>query len=355
MDSRYVYKKYLEKQNYVKNLWLANFVQVLALLTFSTFVMEIVIFYVILSQKMLLHPVHIYWLKFILLPISLELIIVGISFLVYNLLRTNIYVKQMILSICFVVYGFVAVCMHTGYVAILAVGVIPILVAIVHERYSILVVNYLLTTVLYSFGAYTRFFDPWKKINGPYLINTAIVLFLYFVALILGVFIIRYYRHLSKNDLMDSVDRFEIVERVHVDGIDSVVSYVDLMASLTNFDFLNEDYSIALIDIHDLTHLNRRYSFEYGDKLLIQIGNILKKRDIKGSFYRYGGDKFCVVYATDNRKPVDEYLDDVIKECQVFDDNISLAVGFKQYDRELTLEQNLNEAYIQLQKAKKAN
>lgn len=354
MDSRYVYKKYLEKQNYVKNLWLANFVQVLALLTFSTFIMEIIIFYVILSQKMLLHPVHVYWLKFILLPIALELAIVGVSYLVYTFAKTSIYIKQMILSICFVVYGFVAVCMHTGYVAILAVGVIPILVGVVHERYSILIVNYLLTTVLYAFGAFNTILDPWKKVNGTYLINVAVVLFLYFVAFILSVFIIRYYRQLSKNDLMDSVDRFEINERVHVAGIESVVSYVDLMAALTNFDFANEEYSIALVDIHDLTHLNRRYSFEYGDKLLVQIGNILKNRDIKGSFYRYGGDKFCVVYASDNLKPVDEYLDDVIRECQVVDDNITLAVGFKQYDRELTLEQNLNEAYIQLQKAKKS-
>ena len=355
MDSRYVYKKYLEKQNYVKNLWLANFVQVLALLTFATFIMEIVIFYVILSQKMLLHPVGVYWVKFILLPISLELALVGVSYLVYNFAKTTIYLKQMILSICFVVYGFVAVCMHTGYVAILAVGVIPILVGVVHERYSILVVNYFLTTGLYAFGAFNKVLDPWKNIDGAYLINVAVVVFLYFVAFLLGIFIIRYYRQLSKNDLMDSVDRFEIVERVHVAGIDSVVSYVDLMAALTNFDFANEDYSLALVDIHDLTHLNRRYSFEYGDKLLIGIGNILKNQNIKGSFYRYGGDKFCVVYANDNPKPVDEYLEDVIKECQVFDDNISLAVGFKQYDLELTLEQNLNEAYIQLQKAKKSN
>ncbi len=354
MDSRYVYKKYLEKQNYVKNLWLANFVQVLALLTFFTFIMEIVIFYVILSQKLLLHPVHVYWIKFILLPISLELAIVGVSYLVYTFAKTGIYFKQMILSICFVVYGFVAVCMHTGFVAILAVGVIPILVGVVHERYSILFVNYILTTALYSFGAFNTIFDPWKNIDGVYIINVAVVLFLYFVAWILGIFIIRYYRLLSKNDLMDSVDRFEINERVHVEGIESVVSYVDLMAALTSFDFVNEEWSIALIDIADLTHLNRRYSFEYGDKLLVQIGSILKKRGINGSFYRYGGDKFCVVYSADNSIPVDEYLEDVIKECQVVDDNISLAVGFKQYDHELTLEQNLNEAYIQLQKAKKS-
>ncbi len=353
MDSRYVYKKYLEKQKYIKNLWLANFVQVLALLTFFAFIMEIVIFYTILSQRMLLHPVHIYWLKFILTPIALELGIVVISYFIYNYSKIGLYQKQLALSICFVVYGFVATVLHTGYVAILAVGIIPILISVIHERYSIIIINFFLSLGLHSFGAFTTVFDPWKKIDGVYLINSCIIFSLYFVAFILGIFIVRYYRQLSRNDLMESVDRFNINERVHVEGVDSVVSFVDLMAALGKYDFSREGSSIILIDIHDMTHLNKRYSFEYGDKLLKKIAESLKKETIIGSFYRYGGDKFCVAYSGENVQTIENYLEDVVNDCKNEDDNINLAIGYKKYDQALTLEQNLNEAYTNLQQSKK--
>lgn len=353
MDSRYVYKKYLEKQKYIKNLWLANFVQVLALLTFCALIMEIIVFYTILSQGMLLHPVHIYWIRFILTPIAFELVIVGISYGIYNFSKLSLYAKQMALSLCFVVYGFVATMMHTGYVTVLAVGIIPILLAIIHERYTILMANFGASIVLFAFGAYTNFFDPWKKIDGEYLINSSIIFFLYFVAFILGVFIVRYYRQLSRNDLMESVDRFTINERVNVEGVSSVVSFVDLMEALVKYDFSKPGSSIILIDIHDMTHLNKRYSFEYGDKLLYQIAARLKRGDIIGSFYRYGGDKFCVAYSGANVEPLEQYLEGVVADCKKEDDNITLAIGYKEYDGALTLEQNLNEAYANLQKSKK--
>lgn len=80
--------------------------------------------------------------------------------------------------------------------------------------------------------------------------------------------------------------------------------YYDYLTHLPNRYFLYEYYSssncqfvVALLDFDNFTYINDSYGHHFGDKVLVEISNMLIEIvKEKGKIFRFGGDEFVVLF-----------------------------------------------------------
>lgn len=82
---------------------------------------------------------------------------------------------------------------------------------------------------------------------------------------------------------------------------------------------LNEcDYAMLFIDIDNFKEINDKYGHDYGDIILIEIANILKRNVFTSDFVvRLGGDEFIIFFREIN-------VDKIYKKGLTIKDNIAL-------------------------------
>ncbi|HDM70041.1 MAG TPA: GGDEF domain-containing protein [Thermotogales bacterium] len=59
---------------------------------------------------------------------------------------------------------------------------------------------------------------------------------------------------------------------------------------------VDKNYSVMFLDVDNLKQINDNYGHDVGDKVLIEVANVIKKNVRKSDLVmRYGGDEFVVV------------------------------------------------------------
>lgn len=132
----------------------------------------------------------------------------------------------------------------------------------------------------------------------------------------------------------------------------SLMEYLKMWMNFTN----KESLSIAIFDIDDFSKVNDTMGHIVGDKVLIQVGQIMtdlvRKTDMVG---RYGGEEFLIIYPTASlkqtmgsseriRQAIEDY--NFAKDCR-----ITISGGVYQYQGE-SVEEFINKADQNLYKAK---
>lgn len=116
---------------------------------------------------------------------------------------------------------------------------------------------------------------------------------------------------LSEKDnftILDTLTYFFSIsmERMHLNEVLKHNSYYDMLTGLYNRNKFMEDTDkrskedgpptgIVYVDVNGLKTLNDLFGHRYGDKVLLECANILKKAFPKASVYRIGGDEFVVL------------------------------------------------------------
>ena len=118
-----------------------------------------------------------------------------------------------------------------------------------------------------------------------------------------------------------------------------------------------EDLSIAIFDIDDFSKVNDNKGHIIGDKVLIQVANIMTKSVRDTDFIgRYGGEEFIVIYPKTNLKDAIATSDRIRKAVEEYcfeeDVRITISGGVYQYHGEELVE-FINKADEKLYKAKK--
>ncbi len=89
----------------------------------------------------------------------------------------------------------------------------------------------------------------------------------------------------------------------------------------------------AFIDVDRFKYINDKIGHDAGDKVLVQIGTLLKKKVRATDFVaRWGGDEFVVVFLSDNKIAVQEKLAVISEELSNYDfkfiDKVSITLSF---------------------------
>ncbi|MBB6696555.1 GGDEF domain-containing protein [Clostridium algidicarnis] len=122
--------------------------------------------------------------------------------------------------------------------------------------------------------------------------------------------------------------------------------------------------TICFIDIDGFKYINDNYGHIKGDKVLKDVGNVLKRSVRKTDIVmRIGGDEFVIVFCNtkiDNAnrlwRGIDEQINKLNKETY-YNYNISLSYGFSEYSSEslLSIKELLHNADKSMYSNKRSN
>ncbi len=108
---------------------------------------------------------------------------------------------------------------------------------------------------------------------------------------------------------------------------------------------------LIICDLNNLKRCNDTKGHEMGDKYLIDAATlILKVFDKVGKCYRIGGDEFCVVIERAEKFKVEEYLEQLKKEQEIYnsvstDIDMQIACGYAIHDKaDITIEETRSRA-----------
>lgn len=137
-----------------------------------------------------------------------------------------------------------------------------------------------------------------------------------------------------------------IVKLMYIDGMTRVGNknaYMECVDTLYKcIEGKNQcDFSVMVVDINDLKKVNDTYGHDYGDLLIQNAAEILKKVWGKSFVYRTGGDEFVVIYSDVKKSILEEKLllfEEEIKEYNRQNHRrelyLQIAIGMAVYDPE---------------------
>jgi diguanylate cyclase (GGDEF)-like protein len=111
--------------------------------------------------------------------------------------------------------------------------------------------------------------------------------------------------------------------------------YYDSLTRLHNKTYLdkilneNKEQTLLLLDINNFSYINNTYGFEVGDKLLVEVANILNKELKYQQICKLEADQFAIVLnpATDIKKDV-QRIKEFFYGHELFIDSIALNISF---------------------------
>ena len=123
---------------------------------------------------------------------------------------------------------------------------------------------------------------------------------------------------------------------------------------------LEKDFIVIHIDLDDFKEINDKYGFVFGDSVLVEFANILKKNvEDVGFASRYDGQEFVVMIDKLGKDETLGILDNVKEELGEFSTNIkqdkfTFSAGMVVDDKTLDLDEILATANDKLHQAKRA-
>lgn len=170
-------------------------------------------------------------------------------------------------------------------------------------------------------------------------INKKWIGLLFFITLILFLSILRQIR-ISRNYRKQSLIDF-------LTGLFNRKAYYQKLDHIYNNTYKsNKKPYLLLFDIDDFKNINDKYGHSIGDKVLIELGKLLKQ--VKNDFgfsARIGGEEFALVYFSEDKKTVLKYCENLINEIaalkiiyQAIEIRITVSLGVS----EINQSENLN-------------
>ena len=142
------------------------------------------------------------------------------------------------------------------------------------------------------------------------------------------------------------------------------IANIDALTGLNNRRALNrvrEFSGILMMDIDDFKSINDTYGHDTGDKVLKNIGTILKTHTrAKDYTCRFGGDEFCVVFVDCNEEVIKNRAEAIRKtiitnaRIPKTERDITVSIGYSYNAGEKSLEEVMKEADVALYKSKES-
>ncbi|NLY45758.1 MAG: GGDEF domain-containing protein [Tissierella sp.] len=135
--------------------------------------------------------------------------------------------------------------------------------------------------------------------------------------------------------------------------------YWERIINNKNFDFVDKNFTLIIMDIDDLKQLNDIYGHLMGDKAIGIVGQSIKKAIRKDDIgLRYGGDEFIVVLFNQDKEvayKVIERIKSEIKELAAkYSLSIQISIGVASNTSMKSIEDVIKKADIDLYKEKNA-
>ncbi|MXQ72723.1 diguanylate cyclase [Clostridiaceae bacterium DONG20-135] len=300
-----------------------------------------------------------YWLTYILIPGLIGLILIHIGRTVVLHKKLSVRQKEYCMSFLFVLITFNLSFVHSSYVTILFVSIVPLLMTVIYEQKR-------LTSVTAVFGILLQIISALgimlhgDTFTSLYLINLVIIILCTCASWAVAIAMIQFARMKKQIIINQDVERKILRQRIHLDELTGVGSR---QAMLQHLEMLaneqEQDFFIAMIDIDEFKHINDCYGHLYGDRVLHCFGECMCGLGKTCYPYRFGGDEFCVLFMESHAESVRQLLQRLQKDfsrmmCKINDNSsITFSAGFAKRESDQSMMEIIHFADVALYESKK--
>lgn len=246
-----------------------------------------------------------YWMKYILVPISVGVVILVLAKRVYMSEHLSIVQKEYRISFLFVCEALNLSFIHSGNISILFVNVIPILMSVIYENKRLTSLVSISGLFIEIICAFVTFWDLYKVIDYEYIINLIVILIITCVIWQVCFMMIRFAKMKKEITIHRDMERQILRQRIHRDELTKVGNRQAMLNHLKDLDQQSSAaYFIAMIDIDEFKSINDHFGHLFGDKVLRCFGECLGNISDFAYAYRYGGDEFCIVFLETKQETV---------------------------------------------------
>lgn len=305
----------------INNNWLTlHYKTSVALFVFSFFV-ELLIGYIMANSDQLSTTIPKFIFKFIIVPVTLNLVCILIDFFVMRSSSISQDKKVYIISLLFIVMCFVLFTVHIAFSALYFMFSLPVFLTIIYANYVLTGITSMLSMIAMIFS---ELFIKWdidkvsiyKDTNrfGDFLLSIFILLAFSAASMV----VIRFEREKNTASIQKEMERFQLQKKIQMDeltGINNRRALHDAFKDMET-DTTNSTYIFVMLDIDNFKTLNDTYGHIIGDKCLIHMGEILLKNCKDGVPFRYGGDEFCILFRNYTMEYVVEICEQIRSDLQ---------------------------------------
>lgn len=148
------------------------------------------------------------------------------------------------------------------------------------------------------------------------------------------------------SDLIGVVESKKIIEELtYKDALSQIGNRNAYEKFKKEFDSRNDKKNIGVIfaDINDLKVTNDKLGHDYGDKLIMEMGKVLRESFNEHNLFRIGGDEFAVIFSEILEDEFFEHINtfrEKLEEASV----ISASIGYKFSRKNIDIEDLVKEA-----------
>ena len=149
---------------------------------------------------------------------------------------------------------------------------------------------------------------------------------------------------------------------------DSRLKYIDVLTSLKNRNYLNDNIDVwdeslvypqglVVVDLNNIAYINDNYGHAEGDKVIKEAANILIKTQISNTeIMRTNGNEFLIYMVGYDEKQIVSYIRKLNKEFKDLSHSFGAAIGYSIITDEIkTIDDAINEATLDMRNIKEEN
>ena len=149
---------------------------------------------------------------------------------------------------------------------------------------------------------------------------------------------------------------------------DSKIKYIDVLTSLKNRNYLNDNIEawdeslvypqgLVVVDLNNIAYINDNYGHAEGDKVIKEAANILIKTQVSNTeIMRTNGNEFLIYMVGYDEKQIVSYIRKLNKEFKDLSHSFGAAIGYSIITDEIkTVDDAINEATLDMRNVKQEN
>ncbi|MCD8075321.1 MAG: GGDEF domain-containing protein [Lachnospiraceae bacterium] len=268
-------------------------------LTIASFLLELIVFFVLDRLDMVGTTLPIYMVRYLIIPTGLNLLI-----LLVILLTRKTYPKRLTLQTYVVSLGLVAMCfvlftIHSIFPSLYFLFAIPLMFSCLYGNYLLTTVTAVCVLIARVVGDVVIVWDSDKYLLTDYGYNS--VNFALSILILVGFYIacmalIYFEQEKNHAAIKKEIERVQYRHGMIIDQLTSLYNRTALDEVLAHLSENDVGLVCAMLDIDHFKEVNDTLGHLIGDDYLKQFGCILRNECAQHLVFRYGGDEFCILF-----------------------------------------------------------
>lgn len=280
--------------------WLHLHFRLAAVLVLLCFLIECLMAFFIAHSAILTTTIGRYVLKFIAIPSGVASLSLLAGLLLLRAKSISQQAKIYVISLLFVLIGFVYYTAHSAFVATYALFTVAIFLTTTYADYRLTGIVSLVSVVSF---VVSELFLHWDLDKVSILIDSnRLVNFLVAVSVLLGCCLISsvtiyYERRKNEVSFKKEIEREQLKASLQYDELTGVYNRKALHDALRLLEKQgsNQLLVFGIADIDHFKKANDHFGHHVGDLCLVEFASVLSEYFGASSVYRYGGDEFCLI------------------------------------------------------------